>query len=67
MKSNTFKTAVIVFGMTLFISNNSFGQSENREERKKPPTIEELFKKMSSKKELEKALKPKKKGKGDRK
>ena len=57
MKSNTFKTAVIVFGMTLFVSNNSFGQSENREDRKKPPTFEQLLEKMDANEDGKLALK----------
>ena len=45
---NVFRTAVLVFGITLFMSNSSFGQSENRPDRKKPPTFEELLEKMDT-------------------
>lgn len=45
---NVFKTIVLVFGLTLFVSASSFAQSENREERKKPPTFEELLEKMDA-------------------
>lgn len=48
MKSNTIKTVVIVFGMILFISNNSFGQSEKKERGKKPPTFSKLLEKMDT-------------------
>ena len=48
MKSNTLRTAVLVFGIALFMSNSSFGQSKNREDRKKPPTFSELLKKMDT-------------------
>ncbi|WP_117881305.1 EF-hand domain-containing protein [Aureibaculum luteum] len=48
MKSNTIKTIVIVFGLTLFISTSSFGQSGNKQERKKPPTFTELIKQMDA-------------------
>ena len=47
MKNNTFKTVVLVFGMTLCASI-SFAQSQNRKERKEPPTFEELIKKMDA-------------------
>lgn len=45
MKSNTFKTAALVFGLTVLVANNSFSQSENRKE-KSPPTFSELLKEM---------------------
>lgn len=48
MKSNTFKTVTLVFGIALFISTNSFAQSENREDRKKPPKFSELLKEMDA-------------------
>lgn len=40
------KTAVLVFGITLFMSNSSFGQSGNRQDRKGPPTFKQLLKEM---------------------
>ena len=48
MKNNKFRTAVLVFGIALFMSNSSFGQSENRQDRKKPPTFSELLEKMDA-------------------
>ncbi|WP_055437609.1 EF-hand domain-containing protein [Lacinutrix algicola] len=48
MKSNTFRTAVLVFGLTVLVGNISFGQSENRKE-KTPPTFSELLKEMDKK------------------
>ena len=48
MKRNTFKTAVLVFGIALFMSNSSLGQSENRTDRKKPPTFKQLLKDMDA-------------------
>ncbi|NQV78682.1 MAG: EF-hand domain-containing protein [Lutibacter sp.] len=45
MKSSTFKTTVLVFGL-MIISNISYGQSQNRQERKEPPTFKALLKKM---------------------
>lgn len=45
MKSNTFKSAILVFGLTVLVANSSFGQSENRKE-KTPPTFSELLKEM---------------------
>nr|WP_321223085.1 EF-hand domain-containing protein [uncultured Psychroserpens sp.] len=45
MKSNTLKTVVLVFGLGLFMSNYSFGQ-QGRQERKEPPTFEQLLKEM---------------------
>lgn len=43
-----FKTIVLVFGLTLFMSASAFAQSENRPERKEPPTFEELLEKMDA-------------------
>ncbi len=48
MNRNTIKTAVVVFGMTLLFSNTSFGQSQNREGKKNPPTFKELLKEMDA-------------------
>ena len=46
MKSKTFKTVAIVFGIVLFMSTNSYAQSQNRKERKEPPTFSELLKEL---------------------
>lgn len=46
--NNVFRIAVLVFGLTLFMSTSSFGQSENRDERKEPPTFKELLEKMDT-------------------
>jgi Ca2+-binding EF-hand superfamily protein len=48
MNNSKFKTLMIIFGATLFISSSSFGQSQNREERKEPPTFSELLEKMDT-------------------
>lgn len=48
MNSNRFKTAVLVFGITVFASYTSFAQSQNREGRKKPPTFEQLLEKLDA-------------------
>lgn len=48
MKNKTFRTAVLIFGATLFFANSSFGQSRNRQERKSPPTFEQLIEKMDA-------------------
>lgn len=45
---NVFRTAVLIFGITLFMSSNSFGQSENNNDRKKQPTFEQLLEKMDA-------------------
>lgn len=45
---NRFRIAVIAFGMIVFFSNISFGQSQNQQERRKPPTFEELIEKMDA-------------------
>ena len=47
MKNKTIKTAVLVFGATLFFANSSFGQPQNRQE-KSPPTFKELLEKMDA-------------------
>ena len=64
MKNSKLRTAVLVFGIVLFMSNNSFGQSEKRDDRKEPPTFSELLEKMDanedgklSKKEIKGPLK----------
>ena len=61
---NVFKTIVLVFGLTLFMSTSSFGQSGSRPEKKEPPTFSELLEKMDanedgklSKKEIKGPLK----------
>lgn len=51
MKNNRFRTAVFVFGATLFFANSSFAQSQNREERREPPTFEQLIEKMDENKD----------------
>lgn len=42
------KTALVAFGMVVFFSNSSFGQSQNRQQRKEPPTFKELIKEMDA-------------------
>ncbi|MBB5269250.1 EF-hand domain-containing protein [Algibacter amylolyticus] len=46
--NKVFKTAILVFGITLFMSNSSFGQSDNRPDRKEPPTFKELLEEMDA-------------------
>lgn len=46
MKSNILKTVILVFGLGLFMSNYSFGQSQDRQERREPPTYKQLIKEM---------------------
>jgi len=48
MKSNSIKTTVLVFGLSLCASGFSFAQSQNRQERKEPPTFKELIKEMDA-------------------
>ena len=48
MNSNKIKTVIVVFGLTLFISNSSFGQSGNKKDRKKPPSFSKLLEKMDA-------------------
>lgn len=47
MKSSTFKTIVLVFGLTVCMSNSSFAQSQGRQQ-KTPPTFSELVKEMDA-------------------
>jgi len=51
MNSGACKATMLVFGITLIFSNSSFAQSENRDERKRPPKFEELIKKMDADKD----------------
>ena len=48
MKNKTFKTALLIFGATLFFSTNAFAQSQNRPERRERPTFAEMIKKMDA-------------------
>ena len=48
MINNTLKITILVFAIALFITNSSFGQPENREVRKKPPTFKQLLKDMDT-------------------
>ena len=48
MKNSTFKTVVLVFGIALFMSNTAFGQSDNGQDRKTPPTFKQLLKEMDA-------------------
>jgi Ca2+-binding EF-hand superfamily protein len=47
MKSSTFKTIVLVFGLTVCMSNSSFAQSQDRQQ-KTPPTFSEMLEKMDA-------------------
>lgn len=46
MKIKELGVLVFVFGLTLLASTNTFAQSQEKKERKGPPTIKELFKMM---------------------
>jgi hypothetical protein len=48
MINNIFKTAVLLFGIAFFMTNSVFGQSENRQDRKKPPSFKQLLKVMDA-------------------
>lgn len=48
MKIDRLKMTVLVFTMALFCTSTSFGQSQNRQDRKKPPTFKELIKEMDA-------------------
>ena len=45
MKSNTFKTVILTFGIVILMSGGAFAQGKDRPE-KKPPTYSELLKEM---------------------
>ncbi|WP_452226908.1 EF-hand domain-containing protein [Lacinutrix cladophorae] len=47
MKSNTFKTIVFVFTLTVCMSNSSFAQSQDRQQRT-PPTFSEMLEEMDA-------------------
>lgn len=64
MKLHKLRTAILVFGIALFMTNTSLGQSDDRKERREPPTFKELLEKMDanedgklSKKEIKGPLK----------
>ncbi|MEP3209587.1 MAG: EF-hand domain-containing protein [Maribacter sp.] len=48
MKNNSFKTLVLIIGSVLFFSNSALAQSQNRQERREPPTFAELLEKMDA-------------------
>lgn len=48
MKSNTLKAVILVFGVALFMSSNALAQSNDRQQRKEPPTYAELLKEMDA-------------------
>lgn len=48
MINKTLKTAVLVFGATLFFANSAVAQSQKKGDRKKPPTFEQLLEKMDA-------------------
>ena len=48
MKCKKFKTLVLAFGTIVLMSTSSFSQSENKGDRKKPPTFSELLEKMDA-------------------
>lgn len=48
MKNNTLKKVLLVFGAILLFSTSAFAQSQNRQQRKEPPTFEELIEAMDT-------------------
>lgn len=48
MKNNRFSLPLLTCVAVLFFSNSSFGQSQDRRENRRPPTFEELIKKMDA-------------------
>ncbi|WP_350284795.1 EF-hand domain-containing protein [uncultured Croceitalea sp.] len=48
MENDMFKTVLMTFGMILLFTTSSFGQSQNRQERREPPTFEELIEAMDA-------------------
>jgi len=48
MKNDTFKKVLLASGIMLFFSKSSFGQSQNRQERREPPTFAELIEEMDA-------------------
>ncbi len=48
MKNNRFRTAVFVFGATLFFANSSFAQGQRGGGQKERPTFAELIKEMDA-------------------
>ncbi len=64
MKLHKLKSAILAFGTVLLMTNTSFGQSDDKRERREPPTFKELLEKMDanedgklSKKEIKGPLK----------
>jgi len=47
MKSNTFKTVVFVFTLTVCMTSTSFAQSQDRQQRT-PPTFSEMLEQMDA-------------------
>ncbi|WP_396603343.1 EF-hand domain-containing protein [Algibacter sp. R77976] len=48
MMKGRLKTGILVFGVALLMTNSSFGQSDDKQERKGPPTFKELIEKMDA-------------------
>lgn len=48
MNCNKLRTAALVFGIALFATNISFAQSQDKQERKAPPTFKQLLKEMDA-------------------
>ena len=46
MKSSTIKTVILTFGTIVWMANDTYAQTQNRQERKEPPTFKELLKEM---------------------
>jgi Ca2+-binding EF-hand superfamily protein len=51
MKSKTFKTVVLVFGLALLGSVEASAQSDDRGQKKEPPTFSQLLEEMDANKD----------------
>ncbi|MEW4924771.1 EF-hand domain-containing protein [Algibacter sp. 2305UL17-15] len=48
MKREKLRIVLLILGVTCFVANSSFGQSENKGDRKERPTFEQLLEKMDA-------------------
>ncbi len=48
MNINKLTTTLTAFGIAVFFSTSAFAQSQDRQERREPPTFEELLEKMDT-------------------
>jgi Ca2+-binding EF-hand superfamily protein len=64
MKRDKFRMALLIVAIALFMTNSAFGQSDDKQKRREPPTFKQLLEKMDanedgklSKKEIKGPLK----------